>query len=226
MASGVMMITGAFGALGRAVLAKARQSGWQVVAVDASSEPPDEVSAAELVLSADLSDPASARRVVDQVRAHLGGLDALVNIAGGFVWSRVQDTELATWEHMVRLNLITCVNACTAALNPLQASPQGRIINVGAKGALTAGAGMGAYAASKAGVHRLTEALAEELKGSVTVNAILPSIIDTPANRAAMPDADYGAWVRPEELAAVILFLASPEASGVTGALIPVTGRV
>jgi NAD(P)-dependent dehydrogenase (short-subunit alcohol dehydrogenase family) len=85
---------------------------------------------------------------------------------------------------------------------------------------------MGAYAASKAGVHRLTEALAEEYKGRVTVNAVLPSIIDTPTNRADMPDADFSAWVRPEELAAVILFLASSEASAVTGSLLPVVGRV
>jgi NAD(P)-dependent dehydrogenase (short-subunit alcohol dehydrogenase family) len=86
---------------------------------------------------------------------------------------------------------------------------------------------MGAYAASKSGVHRLTEALAEETKGKgVTVNAVLPSIIDTPANRADMPDADFGRWVAPSELAAVILFLASPEAGAITGALLPVTGGV
>jgi NAD(P)-dependent dehydrogenase (short-subunit alcohol dehydrogenase family) len=93
-------------------------------------------------------------------------------------------------------------------------------------GALQAGAGMGAYAASKAGVHRLTEALAAEWKGKVTVNAVLPSIIDTAANRASMPNADFAKWVRPEELAEVILFLTSDAASAVTGALLPVNGRV
>ena len=93
-------------------------------------------------------------------------------------------------------------------------------------GALQAGAGMGAYAASKAGVHRLTEALAVEWKGKITVNAVLPSIIDTPANRASMPKADFGKWVTPQELAEVILFLASDAASAVTGALLPVSGRV
>jgi NAD(P)-dependent dehydrogenase (short-subunit alcohol dehydrogenase family) len=92
--------------------------------------------------------------------------------------------------------------------------------------ALQAGSGMGPYAASKAGVHRLTEALASEWKGKVTVNAVLPSIIDTQANRASMPDADVSKWVRPEELAEVILFLAGDAASAVTGALIPVSGRV
>ena len=93
-------------------------------------------------------------------------------------------------------------------------------------GALQAGSGMGPYAASKAGVHRLTEALAAELKGKVTVNAVLPSTIDTPANRASMPKADFAKWVTGEELASVILFLASDQASAVTGALLPVSGRV
>ena len=93
-------------------------------------------------------------------------------------------------------------------------------------GAIQAGAGMGAYAASKAGVHRLTEALAAELKGKITVNAVLPSIIDTAANRASMPKSDFTKWVTPQELADVILFLASDAASAVTGALLPVSGRV
>jgi 3-oxoacyl-[acyl-carrier protein] reductase len=100
------------------------------------------------------------------------------------------------------------------------------MVNVGAMGALQAGAGMGAYAASKAGVHRLTEALAAEWKGRITVNAVLPSTIDTAANRASMPNADIAKWVTPQELAEVILFLASDAASAITGALIPVVGRV
>src|SRR5436190_818050 len=101
-----------------------------------------------------------------------------------------------------------------------------RLVNVGAMGAIQAGAGMGAYAASKAGVHRLTEALAAEHKGKITVNAVLPSIIDTAANRTSMPKADFAKWVTPQELADVILFLASDAASAVTGALLPVSGRV
>ncbi|HET9582613.1 MAG TPA: SDR family oxidoreductase, partial [Bradyrhizobium sp.] len=102
----------------------------------------------------------------------------------------------------------------------------GRIVNIGAMGALQASAGMGAYAASKAGLHRLTEALAAENKGKITVNAVLPSIIDTAANRASMPKADFTKWVKPKELADVILFLASDAASAVTGVLLPVNGRV
>jgi NAD(P)-dependent dehydrogenase (short-subunit alcohol dehydrogenase family) len=127
---------------------------------------------------------------------------------------------------MYALNVLTALNASRSAIPHLAASPAGRIVNIGAMGALQAGSGMGAYAASKAGVHRLTEALASEWKGKITVNAVLPSIIDTAANRASMPEADFKKWVTPQELADVILFLASDAASAVTGALLPVSGRV
>jgi NAD(P)-dependent dehydrogenase (short-subunit alcohol dehydrogenase family) len=160
------------------------------------------------------------------VAARFGRLDALLNIAGGFVWQGVEDGG-DEWGRMFALNLTTALNASRAALPHLKASPEGRIVNIGANGALKAAHGMGAYAASKSAVHRLTEALAEELKAtSVTVNAVLPSIIDTPANRADMPDADPAKWVAPADLATTILFLASPKARAITGALLPVTGKV
>jgi NAD(P)-dependent dehydrogenase (short-subunit alcohol dehydrogenase family) len=124
------------------------------------------------------------------------------------------------------MNVLTAAATSKAALPHLAASGRGAIVNIGANAALKAGAGMGAYAAAKSGVHRLTEALAEEWKGKVRVNAILPSILDTPANRADMPKADFAAWVSPAEAARVILFLAGEDASAITGALLPVTGRV
>ena len=127
---------------------------------------------------------------------------------------------------MYDLNLRTAVSACMAALPFLEKSRSGAIVNVGALGAVKAGAGMGPYAASKAGIAKLTESLAEELKGRVTVNAVLPSIIDTPANRAAMPEADFSKWVSPEDLAEAMLFLASVKSRAITGALLPVTGGV
>ena len=153
--------------------------------------------------------------------AHFGRLDALINIAGGFAFEAVAEGDPRTWQHMYALNVLTALNASRAAIPHLAASASARIVNVGAMGALQAGAGMGAYAASKAGVHRLTEALAAEWKGTITVNAVLPSIIDTPANRASMPKADFAKWVTPQELAEVILFLLSDAASAVTGALLP-----
>jgi NAD(P)-dependent dehydrogenase (short-subunit alcohol dehydrogenase family) len=162
---------------------------------------------------------------MEDARAAAGSIDALLNIAGGFAWERLDGGDAATWDRMYALNLKTALNATKAALPHLVAS-NGAIVNVGAAGALKAGAGMGAYAASKSGVHRLTESLADELKGRVRVNAVLPSILDTPQNRKDMPKADFSAWVQPDDLAKVMLFLASEDARAITGALVPVTGRV
>ena len=145
----------------------------------------------------DLTDAAQARKAIDAVAAHFGRLDALVNIAGGFAFEAIAEGDPKTWQRMYALNVLTALNASRSAIPHLAASGAGRIVNVGAMGALQAGAGMGAYAASKAGVHRLTEALAAEWKGKITVNAVLPSTIDTPANRASMPKADFAKWVTP-----------------------------
>src|SRR5690606_5827165 len=187
---------------------------------------PPEPPAPGLILGGvDLTNSEGAQTAMDRVRAELGAIDALLNIAGGFVWSKLEDSDSALWRRMFALNLETTVNATRAALPHLMESG-GAIVNVGAAGALKAAAGMGAYAASKAGVHKLTESLAEEMKGKVRVNAVLPSILDTPQNRKDMPDADPSRWVQPDELARVMLFLASEAASAVTGALLPVAGRV
>ncbi|ODS63789.1 MAG: 3-oxoacyl-[acyl-carrier-protein] reductase [Arenimonas sp. SCN 70-307] len=220
-------VTGAFGFLGSAVVQRLLAQGATVVAIDVAAAPRDPASlgAAHVHGGVDLGDGAAAKAAFDAIaRAH-GGLHGLVNIAGGFAWEKVQGGALATWDKLYQMNLRTAVAATQAALPHLPDG--GRIVNIGANGAVKAGAGMGAYAASKAGVMRLTEALAEELKDrGITVNALLPSIIDTPANRADMPDADVGRWVQPAQLAATIAFLLSDEAAAITGALIPVTGRV
>jgi NAD(P)-dependent dehydrogenase (short-subunit alcohol dehydrogenase family) len=222
----VIAVTGALGALGKVVVETALARGAQIAGIDhAPSQSAATAERAEFG-GVDLSDEAQARKAIGAAASHFGRLDALINIAGGFAFETVGDGDVKTWQRMYALNVLTALNASRAALPHLAASKAGRIINVGALGALQAGSGMGPYAASKAGVHRLTEALANEWKGKVTVNAVLPSIIDTQANRASMKDADFSKWVRPEELAEVILFLASDAASAVTGALIPVSGRV
>jgi NAD(P)-dependent dehydrogenase (short-subunit alcohol dehydrogenase family) len=175
----------------------------------------------------DLTDPAQAVAAIDAVVDRFGALDALLNVAGGFKWETLEGGAPETWADLHRLNVVTAANTCRAAIPHLRRSAAPRIVNVGSAAALKAAAGMGPYAASKAAVHALTQALAEELKADrITVNAVLPSIIDTPANRADMPKADFSAWVAPADLAAVMLFLASEEAKAVTGALMPVTGRV
>lgn len=225
MSQRVVAITGGYGPLGRAVVEAAQARGLSVAVIGRTPPRTPNPDVFE-INGVDLTDPAQAKAAIDAVAAHFDRLDALLNIAGGFVWSPVED-EGDEFERMHALNVKTTLNASRAALPHLKTSSEGRIVNIGANGAIKAGHGMGAYAASKAGVHRLTEALAEELKStSVTVNAVLPSIIDTAANRADMPDADPAKWVAPADLAAVILFLASPEARAVTGALIPVTGKV
>jgi NAD(P)-dependent dehydrogenase (short-subunit alcohol dehydrogenase family) len=222
----VVVVTGASGALGKVVAEVALARGARVAGIDhAPSQIPATPDRIELG-GVDLSDPGQAKKAIDAAAAHFGRLDALINIAGGFAFEAIVEGDPKTWQRMYALNVLTALNASQSAIPHLQASNAGRIVNIGAMGALQAGAGMGAYAASKAGVHRLTEALAAEWKGRITVNAVLPSTIDTPANRASMPKADFKKWVTAEELAEVILFLASDAASAVTGALLPVSGRV
>jgi NAD(P)-dependent dehydrogenase (short-subunit alcohol dehydrogenase family) len=224
----VVVVTGAFGALGRVVAETALAADHSVAALDFAKVPALGVDPRMLAMGGvDLADPAAATTAMEGVIARFGRIDVLLNIAGGFRWETLEAGDVATWELMHRLNLLTCLNASRAALPHLAASGAGTIVNVGAGAALKAGAGMGAYAASKSAVHRLTEALAEEWKGrGLTVNAVLPSTIDTPANRADMPDADFGKWVTPADLAGVMLFLAGPAARSVTGALVPVVGAV
>ena len=222
----IIVVTGASGALGKIVTATALAKGARVAAIDHAASTMKATPERIELGSVDLTDAAEARKAVDAAASHFGKLDALVNIAGGFAFETIAEGDPKTWQRLFALNVLTALNASRSAIPHLSASGAGRIINVGAMGALQAGAGMGAYAASKAGVHRLTEALAAEWKGKITVNAVLPSTIDTAANRASMPNADFAKWVRPEELAEVILFLASDAASAVTGALLPVSGRV
>jgi NAD(P)-dependent dehydrogenase (short-subunit alcohol dehydrogenase family) len=221
----VVVITGGFGVLGRAAAKVARDMGARPVLID-FAPPPSEFAGDALAFGGvDLTQAAAAESIMRRAAESAGGIDALLNIAGGFVWSALADSSAETWDRMYALNTKTAVNASRAALPHLVAS-NGAIVNVGANGAVKAGAGFGPYAASKQGVHKLTEALAEELKGKVRVNAVLPSVLDTAANRKDMPNADFSAWVTPESLARVMLFLASDEARDITGALIPVTGRV
>lgn len=222
-----IVVTGAFGVLGTAVVQALLAQGAAVAAVDRAEAPrdPATLGAASLHGGVDLGDAGAAKSAFDAIAKARGGLHGVVNIAGGFRWEKVPGGSLETWDAMYQMNLRTAVAACQAALAHLPDG--GRIVNIGANGAVKAGAGMGSYAASKSGVARLTEALAEELKDrGITVNALLPSILDTPANRKDMPDADFARWVQPAQLAAAIVFLLSDQADAITGALIPVVGRV
>lgn len=219
-----VIVTGGFGILGAAVAAAFARTGDKVARIDFAPEARDPLVGALDIGGVDLTDAPATQAALDRVAAAHGGIDVLVNVAGGFTWETLEGGSLASWARMQAMNLTTAATITQLALPQLKASAAGRVISIGAGAAVKAGMGMGAYAASKSGVHRLTEALAEELAGTrVTVNAILPSIIDTPTNRADMPDADFATWVQPEAIADVIAFLASDAGRAVTGALIPVT---
>ena len=221
-----IVVTGGLGVLGRAVGAVLVEQGARVVLLDRVAAQ-DVPGITAVIGGIDLTDPDATRSAFQQASERLQGFDGLVNAAGGFRWETLERGTLESWDALYAMNLRSTVVACREALPRLLAADGSGIVNVGALAAQKAGMGMGAYAASKAGVARLTEALAEEVKDrGVRVNAVCPSILDTPANRADMPDADTARWVSPRSLAAVIAFLLSDDASAVTGACIPVAGRV
>ena len=225
-----VVVTGGLGVLGLSVGQLLLQRGARVVLLDlteagADAEAVDGMTA--VLGGIDLANADAARSALAQADQALGGMQALVNVAGGFAWEKIEQGRIATWERMFTINLRTAVNASEAALPHLLKQAQSAIVNVGALAAAKAGIGMGAYAASKAGVARLTEAMAEEFKDrGLRVNAVLPSVLDTPTNRADMPDADASRWVAPDALGAVIAFLLSSDARAINGACIPVNGRV
>jgi NAD(P)-dependent dehydrogenase (short-subunit alcohol dehydrogenase family) len=226
----VIVVTGGFGVLGSTLGQQLLERGARIALLDRAERPATGPADSASLLSlgaVDLSAVESAQAALQKVAEHFGRIDGLVNVAGGFAWETLEEGSLATWDRLYQMNLRTAVVASQAVLPHLNSLAGGRIVNIGAQASLKAGMGMGAYAASKAGVARLTEALAEELKDRhITVNAVLPSIIDTPTNRKDMPDADFSRWVSPAQLAAVIAFLLSDAADAVTGACLPVSGRV
>jgi NAD(P)-dependent dehydrogenase (short-subunit alcohol dehydrogenase family) len=219
-------VTGAAGALGVAVTGTLKQAGFSVIGIDQSRDITGTGPLALALPGVDLTSADLTRKTFERIAAECGSLSALVNLAGGFAWETIETGSIATWDRLFSLNLRTALNATQAAL-PLLLAHGGSIVNIGAAAAAKAGTGMGAYAASKSAVARLTESLAAEfLARGVRVNAVLPSILDTPANRAQMPDAKFDRWVSTSALADVIAFLLSDAAAAITGALIPVTGRV
>ncbi|MBF2055474.1 MAG: SDR family oxidoreductase [Candidatus Sericytochromatia bacterium] len=219
-----ILITGGCGGLGRAVVKAFAQAGHSVTVVDA--HPPSESLAAEWSAAGDIRFQALNildRQAVQQLAEATPKLDVLINLIGGFAMGPLESISAEDLNHQLNLNLHSTFNMSQAFLPQLKAADAGRIVNVGARQALLGGPGVTAYALSKAAVVNFTQSLAQEVKDTaLTVNAVVPSTIDTPANRSSMPDADFDKWVRPEDLAAVIGFLASPAARAVSGAIIPV----
>src|SRR5262245_33470626 len=228
----VVFITGATGALGRAVAETFDRAGARLAVVGSRPASLDAVfpglAARHLKLAADLTDAKAAAATVAEAEQKLGRIDALCAIAGAFrMGEPVHATSPEAWSEMAKLNVSTFVNVAAACVPGMIARKSGKIVTVGSLAALKGGAQMGAYVAAKGTVMRLTESMSAELKGhGINVNGVLPSTIDTPDNRAAMPKADPSKWVAPADLAAIIAFLCSDAARAIHGALIPVAGLV
>jgi NAD(P)-dependent dehydrogenase (short-subunit alcohol dehydrogenase family) len=223
----VILVTGAAGNLGAAVTARLAALGGVVVAADRSADKLAGLDGRYLARGGvDFTDPADCKHLVDEAVGRFGRLDGLVSTVGTFAMAGIEEADPAHWDGLFRANLLTTLNICRAVVPVMRSAGRGSIVTIGAAGAARAGKGMAAYAAAKSAVLRLTESLADELKGDgVRANCVLPSIIDTPQNRADMPRADTSRWVTPGQLAEVIAFLLSDAASGVTGTGVPVTGR-
>jgi NAD(P)-dependent dehydrogenase (short-subunit alcohol dehydrogenase family) len=225
MTGRVMLVTGGFGGLGTALGKAAGKAGYRVALVGRSEAPSGDFDALRIG-GTDVGIGSGAEAAVGSVLAKFGQLDVLVNATGDFSVGTVADGDVNEWTRLFAAITVPAVSASKAAIPALMKSGAGRIINIGWVGGREGKAFVGAGSAAKAGIQRLTETLADELKGHrVTANAVLPTAIDTPRNRQMVPDADRSGWVTYDQVVTAILFLASPEASGISGAQLPVAPR-
>ena len=217
-----VVVTGGSGAVGRVASRRFAEAGAQVVVAD-MAPPPDEAGAV-VYHETDVLDEASVRGLLERVASDYGGPHVLVNIAGGFRFGpSVEEMEESDWDSLLQLNLKSAFLSIKNVLPYMKAQDYGRIVSIAARSGLRGDPMVAHYSVSKGGVILLTQSVAAEVKEhDITVNAVLPSIIDTPANREAMPNAKVERWVQPDDLANVLLFLASEEARAVSGAAVPV----
>ncbi|CAM3277705.1 SDR family NAD(P)-dependent oxidoreductase [Cupriavidus taiwanensis] len=222
-----VLVTGANGNLGRAVAHAFAQAHARVVMLDRHAAPLPEAGSGHLALQADLLDADSLGKAIGEAVQACGRIDVVCNLAGGFAMGTgIHETSAADWNRLFDMNVGTVLNMARAVVPHMLAAGGGAIVNVGANSAARGLAQMGAYCASKDALARVTESMSAELRDQgIRVNAVLPSILDTPENRQAMPDADASRWVGLDALADVILFLASDAARAVQGALLPVVNR-
>jgi len=217
----VVMITGASGGLGQTVTEAFSQAGAKVVVV--GRELHGKFAEGLLGISADVTNEAEVQRLMKEAVQKTSRIDCLINLVGGFAMGRLSETEASVWSQMLSLNLTSAFLLSREATRLMTKQGSGRIIHMAARAAADPFPGAGAYIVSKAGLLALIKVLALELAGTgVKVNGVLPTTIDTSGNRKSMPDADPGQWVKPEAIAALLVFLASDEAEAVNGALIPI----
>jgi NAD(P)-dependent dehydrogenase (short-subunit alcohol dehydrogenase family) len=233
IANRVVIVTGSVGNLGSATAKALQAAGAKTVLVDRSNERlrehyPELVDSRNHLLAGgvDLANPESLTQMVQSAGERFGRIDGLVNTVGGWRGGKpVHEADLADWDFLFEVNLRTTLLCCRAVIPQMLRQRSGKIVTVASRDGLAGGAGYSAYSASKSAVLRLTESMAAELKSSnVNVNCVLPSTIDTPQNRQAMPNSDFSKWVAPEAIADVILFLISDGARAINGAAIPVYG--
>ena len=217
----VIVVAGGTGALGRVVTPLLSQAGGRVIVIDRASSSPEPSN--QRRFTADVTDESGVNRVIHEVIKSEGHLDVLINLVGGFASGHATETDLVVWQNMLTLNVTAAFVLSRAVIPHMGARKAGRIIHIGAHAAIEPFPGAAAYIVSKAALVSMIRVLALELRNSgVTVNAILPTTIDTPANRTSMPNADPSKWAKPASIAQTLIFLASDRASQVNGALIPI----
>lgn len=217
----LVLIAGGSGALGQTVVPTFLSAGARVIT--ANRQLPAIQTEGCIAMKADATDAVAVRRLVDDVIQQAGRIDVLINLVGGFAMGRLVDTDVSLWQQMLTINLTSAFLLSRAVLPHMLEQRRGRIVHVAARAALEPFPGAAAYIVSKSALVALIRALSTELAGSgVTVNGVLPSTIDTPGNRKAMPDADPSKWAKPESVAQTLTFLASEEAAQINGVLIPI----
>ncbi len=234
----IAIITGGTGGLGQEVVLAFLKEGVNIVVpyrkepgvIELIDKVGGELERQLTTVRADLTNEGEVKKLVAETVDRLGRIDILVNLVGGFIGGdNIVDTEEATWDLMMNINLKTAFLCCKSVLRYMIKQDYGKIVNVSSRPALDGVPGIGAYVVSKAGVIILTKTIAEEVKKyNINANVILPSTIDTPQNRVSMPsmlDADFSRWVKPEDITQVILFLVSEEAKAISGAAVPVYGK-
>ena len=227
----VVVVTGASGALGGAVVDHLARFGNQVVGLDINAPGPgalvaDERASTVKWLNLDLTDGAAVETAIQTVETEVGPIDGFVHCAGGFRWSKIDEISLEEIDFLVDLNLRSSLYVARSVLKAMKKRDAGRLIFISSRSTISPGAGEGAYAATKAALNALTQSLADEVKATeITVNALQPSVIDTPANREAMPNADFSTWVPREHLVDLICYLLAPQSVSISGSLIAVSGK-
>jgi NAD(P)-dependent dehydrogenase (short-subunit alcohol dehydrogenase family) len=224
----VALITGASGDLGATVTGMFRGAGFRVSAIARKWKDIGDADPDLLLIPADLTARSGAEAAVRRTLAAFGQIDAFVHLAGGFAGgSNTEDTAEETWDHMLNLNLQSAIHMMRAVIPGMRAKGRGRIVMIGSKAAVEPVAGLSAYAASKAALLAVVRVAAAELKNNgITVNALLPSTIDTISNRETMGESQAVKWVQPASVGSLLLWLCSDAGRDVTGALIPVYGRI